>query len=495
MILFIAMLIIAAMLSTRISARYGLPLLLLFILLGFLAGSDVLNLIYFDNALLTKQIADILLMFIIFDGGFRISRKSFQTVAGPAIALATLGVAITALALGICIHFILKLDVLYAMMIASIISSTDAAAVQMITKQYPIKDRLATTLTIESAANDPMAILLTVAFLQLIVNKTSPSASVLLDLLWQFAGGALAGLVVSKLSVLLLEALKSDNRGNYHVITLGFILLAYGLAEVLKANGIIAVFFMGYWLGNSTFPAKKSISNFMQSVSTMCNLALFLLLGLLAFPSRFLHIWKQGLIIIAVMILIARPLAVFISTLPFKYSGKEKLLLMWGGIKGAVPIVLATYPAAYAIDKDGIVFDVIFFAVFLSCLIQGTTLGPLARRLRFTEPKRTSSPYEIELHATSHTDIEMFELRIAEDAPCRNRRIAELGLSHDILITAIVRNEKIILPKGNATLKANDIVYVLAPAAQIDAVNEQLNSCPSSQEESRSKRGLDGACS
>ena len=476
MIFFCSILFILSILSTKISAKFGLPLLLIFIVIGFIAGSDVLNLIYFDNAQLTKQIADVLLIFIIFDGGFHITKKSFKSVAGPAISLATLGVVLTALVLGLCIHFILKIDFLYAMMLASIISSTDAAAVQMITKQHPIKDRLSTTLIIESAANDPMAIVLTITCIQLIVRKTNPSFSLIFDLLWQFLGGALIGFIVFKLSLFLLENLKSDNHGNYNVLILGLILFAYGLSSTFHANGIISVFFMGYWLGNSNFPAQKGISNFLASVSTMCNVALFIMLGLLAFPSRFIHIWKQAIIVIVVMMFIARPIAVILSTLPFKYSIKERLFLMWGGIKGAVPIVLATYPAAYNIDKNGMVFDIIFFAVFLSCIIQGT-LSLLSRLFKFTEPQKPFSPYTLELHTTTKTDIEMYEIRIHKNSASIQKKISELDLGHDVLITAIVRNERIILPKGSATLRENDIIYVLSHSYQIDRINALLNAC------------------
>ncbi|HOX93030.1 MAG TPA: cation:proton antiporter, partial [Spirochaetales bacterium] len=333
--LFVSLLVVLAILSTKISTRFGLPLLIGFILIGIVVGSDVLNLLYFDNALLTKQVADILLVFIIFDGGFRVSRSSFKSVAGPALTLATLGVILTAAVLGLLIHLLLKFDLVYSFILSSIISSTDAAAVFMITKANPIKGRLATTLNVESAANDPMAILLTIAFIQLASGKFSSPAGALLSLLWQFVGGIGIGYACYHLSRLVFSLLRSDNRGYYNVLIIGCIMFTYGLADMLKANGIIAVFFMGYWLGNSPFPAKRGVSSFLESISSIANITLFIMLGLLSFPSRFAAIWKEALLIVAAVMFVARPIAVFLCTLPFRYSSKEKLFVMWGGIKGA----------------------------------------------------------------------------------------------------------------------------------------------------------------
>lgn len=484
MILLFSLLIILSMLSSKLSSKIGLPLLIVFILIGLIAGSDVLNLFYFDNANLSKQISDILLIFIIFDGGFRVQRKSLKEAAGASLTLATLGVILTAIALGLFIHFVLKIELLRAFLIASIISSTDAAALFMITKERPIKEKLATTLNVESAANDPMAILLTVTVIQLLTEGIKSPFTIVLSLIWQFAGGVIIGFILSKVTIFVFNKFNSDNRGNYNVLMIGMILFAYGLAVLLHANGIIAVFFMGYWLGNSKFAAKQGVNNFLESVSSMCNVALFLLLGLLAFPSRFVNIWKEGLIVIVAMIFLARPIAVFLCTLPFKYSTKEKLFLTWGGIKGAVPIVLATYPAAAGLDSNGFIFDIIFFAVFTTCVLQGTTLGLLSKLFKFTTPKRPTNPYVVELHSTQATDVEMFEIHITEDSVSIDRKISELPLGQNVLISSIVRNGEIILPKGNVHIKANDILFILVPSDDIDRINLLLNQCSD----------LDGPC-
>jgi len=475
MILFVSLLIILAIVSTKLSSKIGLPLLIGFILIGIIVGSDVLNILYFDDALLTKRIADVLLIFIIFEGGFRVTRDDFKTVAGPSLTLATIGVALTAAILGILIHFVLRLDIIFSFIIASIISSTDAAAVFMITKANPIRNKLATTLNVESAANDPMAILLTIAFIQVATNAFNSPLLAIVLLCWQFIGGIVIGFICFKLSIIVFTNLKSDNRGNYNVLIIGCILFAYGISDLLKANGIIAVFFMGYWLGNSNFPAKRSVSSFLESISTIFNISLFIMLGLLAFPTRFVNIWKEALIIVGIMMFVARPIAVLLSTIPFKYSLKEKLFLMWGGVKGAVPIVLATYPAASGIDKDGFVFDSIFFAVFISCIFQGTTLGKLSKLFKFTETKKPDSPHIIELHSIQTSDIDMFELHVESKSTCINKTLSDINLGKEVLISSIVREDQIILPKGNTTIKENDILYILAPSAQIMEISNRIN--------------------
>lgn len=477
MLLFISLLIILAMLSTKLSSKLGLPLLIGFILIGIMVGSDVLNLLYFDNAVLTKRIADILLLFIIFDGGFRVTRDAFRSVAGPSLTLATLGVALTAGILGILIHFVIGLDLIYSFIISSIISSTDASAVFMITKANPIRTKLATTLNVESAANDPMAILLTITFIQVATQVFPSPALAVISLVWQFLGGVIIGFICYKLSVFLFNKLNSDSRGNYNVLILGCILFAYGVSDLLKANGIISVFFMGYWLGNKNFPAKRGVSSFLDSISTLFNIALYIMLGLLAFPHRFIHIWKEAIKIIAIMMFVARPLSVLISTIPFKYTIKEKAFIMWGGIKGAVPIVLATYPLASGIDSDGFIFDSIFFAVFISCIIQGTTLGPLSKLFKFTERKKPDSPHSVELHSLQSSDIEMVEIHVEDVSSCINTPISELNLDKDVLISSIVRDGQLILPKGSTTIKANDILFILAHSSKIDDINSKINAC------------------
>jgi cell volume regulation protein A len=470
-----ASLIIAAVFSTKLSSRFGVPVLIAFIGLGIIVGSDVLNLFYFDDAALTKKIADILLIFILFVGGFQTKRSSLRMVARPALGLATVGVLITAGALGLLVHYVAGYPWPFSFMIASIISSTDAAAVMLVTRQNPIRERVAATLDVESAANDPMAILLTIACVQFASGGSSSMPLVALELLWQFGGGVLVAFLGAKASVFLFDHLESENRGYYYVLIVGLILFAYGLAGLVGANGTIAVFFMGYWLGNSEFVSKRGVSNLLEGISAFANLALFLMLGLLAFPHSFAGVWKEGLAIALLLILVVRPLAVLACALPFKYERRELLFIMWGGIKGAVPIVLATYPAAYGLDPDGKVFNIIFFAVLLSCLSQGLTIGRLAKALKLTVPSKPHSPYSVELHTFRKSDIDMFEIHIEAGSVADGRRIRDLVLPNDCIISSIVRDKAIVPPKGTTLLRADDLLFILAPSAKIDGISEAIN--------------------
>lgn len=475
MILLFACLIVAAVFSAKVSSRLGIPVLIAFLGLGILVGSDVLNLVYFDDAGLAKSIADILLIFILFAGGFQTRATSLKAVAAPSLALATMGVLATAGLLGLLVHLVAGLPLMYSFMIASIVSSTDAAAVMMITRARPVNARVGTTLEVESAANDPAAILLTIAFVEIVSGKAGRPAIVALEMAWQLGGGVAIGWAMAAASRFLFDRLDSDNRGYYYVLALGLILLAYGAAGLAGANGIIAVFFMGYRLGNATFAGKQGVSNFLEGVSAIGNVALFLMLGLLAFPRNFALIWKEGLVIAALMILAVRPLVVLVCTLPFRYAWRERLFIAWGGIKGAVPIVLATYPAAYGLDPDGTVFNIVFFAVLVSCLAQGTTLAPLARLLGLAVPAKPRSPHSVELHSVRRSDIGLFETLIEPGSRSEGRCVRDLGLPHDVVISSLIRADRIVPPKGGTVILAGDLLYVLGPHSAADSVAEILN--------------------
>lgn len=475
MFLLIALLIIAAVFSTKITTRFGIPILLLFLGLGMLVGSDVLNLIYFDDAVLAQQIANIALIFILFEGGFKTRRSTLQLVVGPALILATMGIVITALTLGVVIYWLTDFSLTYALMMGAIISSTDAAAVFMMLRQRSIRPIVAATLEVESAANDPAAILLTVLFIQILTGETQHFGVFLLKFLWQLGGGIGIGYLVSKIGVWLFNSLDSDNRSDYHVLSVGFSLFAFGLADIIHANGMLAIFFGGYWFGNAEFSYKRGASHFIEGIANFSNVALFLLLGLLVFPKNLLSVWKEGALIAFSLIFIARPVAVLLCTALFRFSLKERLFIMWGGIKGAVPIVLATYPAVYGLDQGHFIFHVVFFAVVASCLLQGTTLSWMAHKLHLLIPGRPKSLYSIELLTKQQSDVDMFEIQIEETAQSIGRSLKELKLPKEVLISAIVREHHLFAPKGDTVIRAHDIVFVLAPSTQIEAISTQLN--------------------
>jgi len=477
MYLLLSLLVIAAIFSARVSSKFGMPMLIAFLGIGMIVGSDGLALIEFNNAELARRVGDLLLIFIIFDGGFQTKRAIFESVKGPALTLATFGVIVTAAVLGGLIHLITKLDLLTSMMIGSILSSTDAAAVIMATRQTPIRRNLATTLDVESAANDPMAILLTATFIAAIKGQDGSGwLPLTLGLIWSFVAGVGIGWVTCKIGRFLFDRLESENRGHYFVLGIAIPLLAYGAAEAVGANGIIAVFFGGYWFGNTDFAFKRGVGHFLDGVASFSNVALFLMLGVLANPSGFGGIWPQAVLISVLMILVARPVAVLLSTAFFKFDWRERTFLIWGGIKGAVPIVLATYPAANGLDPDEHVFSIVFFAVLMTCLVQGTTMGPMAKLLKLTVPLKKKASYTVELYATKRCDTDLFEVHIEEGAVSIGKLIKDLQLPSSVLISSIVREDKIMAPRGDTMIELGDVLFLLSPVKSIEEVTAQLTS-------------------
>ncbi|MBO5288735.1 MAG: potassium/proton antiporter [Spirochaetales bacterium] len=476
MMLLLALLIIIGTFSTKIATKSGLPALLIFLAIGVIFGSDFLNLINFDNAQLAGQIANIALIFVLFESGFQTKREELKSYAGPSMTLATLGIAVTAGVLGGLIYLIIRPgDIFYSLMIGTIISSTDASAVMMIFRKNSIKRRVSSTLEVESAANDPAAILLTMLMIEIVSGNTGSNVGIFITkLAWQLLGGLLVGFVLGWIACKLFNYLKSENKGYYYVLIIGVSIFIYSLAELVKANGVIAVFFAGYNIGNTEFTYKRGISYFLDGIATLSNMTIFLMLGLLVSPKQLQEIWKEGILLAILMMFIARPVAVFLCTLPFKFQFREKLLLSWGGIKGAVPIVLSTYPMLHGIDESGKVFNIVFFAVVLSCVLQGTTITKVAKLLKLLVPPVPRSPYSLELLTTNQTDVDMYELPIEEKDLCCNKKIMDLKLPEDVLITSIVRNDKLISPKGNTEIQPNDILFFLSPINKKKVVSKIL---------------------
>ena len=461
MILILAVLLLAGTFSTKLTGKLGVPVLLLFLALGMTVGSDGLNLIDFgatvEDKTLAGNIANLALAFILFESGFGTKRSALKKYFGPSLSLATAGIVLTALGLGVLIFFLLGIDFKTALLIGSIISSTDAAAVNAILKQRPVREKVASTLQIESAANDPMAILLTLLMINIMNGGTGNPALFTAELIWQFGGGILLGYIMAQIGIFLFRKLNSDNKGYYYVLSAAVVLLIYGVGIETKVSAMLAVFFAGYWMGNSNFIFKRGFSFMIDGMSTLANTIVFLLLGILVFPSQMTGIWKEGLIIAAALIFIVRPLTVWICTAFFKFNWRERTMITWGGVKGAVPIVLATYPSLYLnpdspyFNETAAIFNIVFFVVAVSCLLQGTTLS------------KPQSFYSVELLTMKETEYDMFEVRLDEASDLEGKKISELPLEQDMLITVIIRKNKMIPPRGGTVLHKEDTLFILAP--------------------------------
>lgn len=474
MLLTIAVILVFLALSAALFRRFNVPLIILALAMGIIFGSDVTGIIYFDNALLARRLADIALIFVLFAGGFSIKRVDLKPVVVPTMTLATLGVLLTTVITALFFHLVSGWSFQRSLVISTVISSTDAAAVFSILRNRSLQKRPSSITEIESAANDPMAIISTTLIIQLSAGSDINTTQALLMLLWQMAGGVGLGLALGWLGVRLLRRIKEVETGYFYILLIGLILASYGVADLVKASGMLAAFFAGYYMGNTKLPLKTSIASFTATLSFVANAGLFVLLGLLVFPRSLGAVWKEGILIFLVLSLVARPAAVFLCTIPAKLPFREKLFISWSGIRGSVPIVLATYPAAAGLDPDHQIFNIIFLAVTLSILIQGTSIGKLADLLRLSSKEKPKTKQKMELVTVHDTNYELIELFIDPESYPGSASLASLELPPDVSVTMVARKDKIIAPRGNTILKPGDILTILVEEDRVGSITESI---------------------
>ncbi|MBN2187963.1 MAG: potassium/proton antiporter [Chitinispirillaceae bacterium] len=469
-----ALILISIVLTAHVANKWRLPLVVIALGTGIVFSSDVTGFIYFENPAEIKLIADFALVFILFIGGFGTKREMLKTVLGPSTTLSTLGVVITATAVCLLLYLLLDCNFTHALLLGCIISSTDAAAVFSILRSRALSPRMSAIIEIESASNDPMAIILTASAVQFISVHMQHPLGISASLLWQLAAGVGIGLLTGKAGCLLFQRVKMLDRGYFYIFLIGIILLSYGAADAVSGSGMIAVFFAGYIMGNADLPYKKTLATFLDALSTIANVGLFVMLGLIVFPREFGAIWMEGLLLFLVLTFIARPLAVFACTYITGFSVKDKLFMSWSGLRGAVPIVLATYPVAAGIDDSHAVFNTVFFAVALSMLIQGTTIGTIAERLKLTVKAKPKPNQVMELVTVHTSDLELCEIRIDDDQYEGLVRISSLALPKATTITMINRNDEIIAPQGATEILPGDVLYVLVKNTNAEAVTSEI---------------------
>ncbi len=461
MLFFFAILLLIATFSSKMSARFGVPGLIIFIALGMIFGSDGFNLIQFDDPVLAQQIAIACMIIILFEGGFSTKNELLRLAFQPAFSLATLGIIITAVTLGLLSHLLIGLPLETAILIGAIVSSTDAAAVFAIFRNKRIDPKTAATIEVESASNDPMAIILTVTIISFMQGEITSWQVFLGTLLWQILAGLTIGYLLGKIAPLLINRIKLDSGGFYYVLVLSLCFLSYGLADELNTNGFLAVFIAGCYIGNADFVYKQGISRFVEGLSTFSQVVLFLMLGLLVFPSDLVQNWQHGIIIAIILTFIARPVAVFLCTIFWEYNLREKLFICWGGIKGAVPIMLATYPYVEGLEGGSYYFNVVFFVVLLSAIIQGSSIDLVAKKLNLLAGSKTRHPFSFELVALQETKSELMEYSVDKGSWLANRSLQDIPWPQDSLVTAIVRQEEIITPRGDTVIRAKDLLFIL----------------------------------
>lgn len=462
-ILLAAILIILGILSSKLSARLGLPVLVLFLMVGMLAGEDGPGGIVFDNAQIAHALGSLALAIILFDGGLQTPIASIKQVWKPASVLATLGVLVTAMITGAAAAYILDVSLLYGLLIGAIVGSTDAAAVFSLLRNagIHINPRLKATLEIESATNDPMAIFLTVGLLEVMVKGLEPGTGLLMLFIQQMGIGSAVGLAAGWLSVRIINRIHLTTSGLYPVMVAAFGLLSFGVAANLGGSGFLAIFIAGVVIGNSRFVFQRSTFLFHDGLAWLGQIVMFVFLGLLINPSSLLDVWQEGLMIAIVLTLIARPLSVIPVLKIFGFNAREITLVSWVGLRGSVPIILAIYPLIYGLPGASLIFSVVFFVVLISATIQGSTLPWVARALGLTEPPPATPAATLEITALGDVDADIVEYQLGDTSRASGRRLFQMALPDGTVVAMITRGNNVIPPRGSTFLYAGDHLFIV----------------------------------
>ncbi len=462
-LLFAAILVLLGVLSSKISNRASVPVLVLFLVLGMLAGSEGVGRIEFENYELAHAIGTLALALILFDGGLRTPMDAVRTVGKPAVLLATVGVLITALTTGAAAAWILGLPLLYGLLLGSIVSSTDAAAVFSILRGQGVglDERLATTLEVESGTNDPMAIFLTVGFIQLITGDLEPGISVFGFFVVQLVMGAGVGLAVGWIGVGLVNRINLDAAGLYPILVSTVGVISFAVTAILGGSGFLAVYLTGLVLGNRELVFRRGIFLFHDGAAWLAQITMFLALGLLSVPSSVFSRAGEGLLVAAALTFVARPVAVFALLPAFRFRLRELLLVSWVGLKGAVPIILAIYPLLFGLPNGQLLFEVVFFVVLVSVLVQGWTLPMAAGRLGLQKAPLPTFPVTLDITSLRHVDADIVEYAIGPDSRAAGRRLKDLPLPEGAVVAMVGREHRAVPPSGSTWLKPDDYVFVV----------------------------------
>ena len=473
-------LLLISVLVSKISDRFGVPVLLLFLGLGMLAGSDGPGGIYFDNPAVAQFVGVIALVLILFAGGLDTDITQVRAVLKEGILLSTLGVLITALLTGLVSMQVLGLPLEIGLLLGATVSSTDAAAVFSVlrSKGISLKGNLKPVLELESGSNDPMAIFLTVGIIQLIQFPNRSPLNLIGLFALQMLVGALIGLLMGRIMVWLINHIRLGYEGLYPVLTLSLVFLTFGITTILGGSGFLAVYLTGIVLGNREFIHRRSLLRFHDGLAWLMQIAMFLTLGLLVFPSRLVSVTGSGLLIAAALMLLARPLSVLIALIGSQFAFREKLFISWVGLRGAVPIILATFPLLAQIPQADLIFNIVFFVVLTSVLFQGTTITPAARWLKLDAPAAPKRIYPIEFTPVGGFKSELKELAVPPNSPMAGKAIVELGLPDDFLVVLIARQNDFVMPSGGTVIEPGDTLLALADAATFEEVCRRL--CPPS---------------
>ena len=462
LILVAAALLAAGIGASLLASRIRLPGLLLFLAVGMALGTDGLGWIDFADYELARTIGVVALALILFEGGLTAGFGEIRPVLRASLSLAILGTLGTCIICGFAASWLFDLPLLEGMLIGAIISSTDGAAIFALLRESTLRRKLARTLEGEAGFNDPVAVLLVVGFIEWIQNEGDYGVPDLLVLFVTEMGiGAVVGIAVGWLAVQALRGTRLASPGLYPVATLATAGLAFGGAATLHGSGFLAAYLAGLALGSARIPAKQTVTVFHQGLAWVAQIVLFLALGLLVFPSELGDVWVEGTALALILVFVARPLPALLVTAFDRYTAGERVLLGWAGLRGAVPVVLATFAVIEEVDPDREFFNIIFFAVVISTLLQGTTVEWLADRLGVTTNEPALPRPLVETGTVRRLGAEIVEYPVGQDDAIVGRLVRELGLPRDALLSVIVRGEEALLPRGSTRIEADDRLHVM----------------------------------
>lgn len=463
LLLVVGTLLVGGALLAGYSDRLRLPAPLLFLGLGMILGDDGLGLITvsFDDTGLVQGVGSVALVFILFYGGLTTKPTDLRRAAVPGAVLATSGVLVTAGIVAVATRAIFDVPWSTAILLGAAISSTDAAAVFAVLRRTALPRRLQSLLEVESGANDPLAVMLTVGALASFVQPAAVGDWIVFGVR-QLIGGAATGVAVGTVAVAVLNGARLVSSGLYPVLALAAAALGYGLAAALGTSGFLAVYVVGLLVGARVPRHRRSIQAFHDALANTAEIGLFLLLGLLVYPSQLIGVALRALVVAGVLTFLARPVAVHLHLWPLGYTWAERHLVTWAGLRGAVPIVLATFPLVAGHPEGILLFNIVFFVVFISVALQGTTIGLLARRLGLDEGARVWAPVA-EAAPLEGVDADLVEVDVTADLPIAGKRLRDVPLPPGGVLTAVVRGDRTSLATGDTLLRPGDLLLIALP--------------------------------